>query len=251
MSQPLIVIQARKNSSRLHNKINQLIGHKRMIDHVIDRCRKTGLKWSLAASWDYLAIAEEDVLGRFHEHLQGMDPQGDHYDPILRVTADCPLLAPWLITYALSLYREGAGRWGVTKDYLVATSPKWDGLDVEVISRGVLARAHALAVEPRDREHVTPWIRRHARWHEIPLEGPALRWSVDDQEGLDFVRNVIAACALCAQAVPHHTNAKESIGGADREPVWDLHQVEDGGLAECTAADLLMARRQEQPYVSL
>lgn len=47
-----------------------------------------------------------------------------------------------------------------------------------------------------------------------------------------------AICPLCAQHVPHHTNAGGSIGGGDRHPIYDLHAVEDAGgvgLAECTA----------------
>ena len=57
-----------------------------------------------------------------------------------------------------------------------------------------------------------------------------------------YARLVMAACSYCADGVPHHTNAGGSIGGADRHPVLDLHQVEDattmGGLVECLAGDI-------------
>jgi hypothetical protein len=37
--------------------------------------------------------------------------------------------------------------------------------------------------------------------------------------------------------VPHHTNSRTSIGGADRHVIWDLHAMDTpedrGGLAEC------------------
>ena len=49
-------------------------------------------------------------------------------------------------------------------------------------------------------------------------------------------------CSLCAASVPHHTNARGSIGGNDgRKPVRDLHTVEDAGgvgLRECLAAPI-------------
>ena len=53
-----------------------------------------------------------------------------------------------------------------------------------------------------------------------------------------------ARCALCAAHVPHHTNSRTSIGGADRVPIYDLHAMDDPGgvgLAECTAAEVWRA----------
>jgi spore coat polysaccharide biosynthesis protein SpsF (cytidylyltransferase family) len=243
VSQPIIVIQARTGSTRFPNKINQLIGPKRMIDHVIDRARKTGLKWMLAHSKDYPQVAEEDVLGRFHAVLQSVDPEGDHYDPIIRLTSDTPMLDTGLLLTVLDAYRQG-------DDDLVGTGPEWDGLDVEVMSRRALARAHAAAVEEDEREHVTRWLKRYGKYREIPLEGPTLRWSVDDEEGLEFVRQVFECCPLCRTGVPHHTNAAGSIGGTNRHPIFDLHHLERGDLAECLAYELLMTRTGGPVYVS-
>jgi len=243
MSQPLILIQARTGSTRFPNKINQLIGSKRMIDHVIDRARKTGLKWMLAHSKDYPTVAEEDVLGRFYQALFEVDPEEDHYDPIIRCTADTPMLDPGLLLSVLAEFQHG--HWD-----LVGTGPEWDGLDVEVISRRALARAHAATVEEDEREHVTRWLKRYGKYREIPLEGPALRWSVDDEEGLEFVRQVFATCEHCRAGVPRHTNSATSIGGADRQPRWDLHHLDRGDLAECTAFDLLKTRMGGPVYES-
>lgn len=245
MSQPLILIQARENSTRFPRKIYELIGHKRMIDHVVDRVRLTGLKYALCRPQDWPAVKEEDVLGRFSALLENLDPGGDQYDPVVRVTADCPMLDPGIVSWVLGLYRQH-GNYA-----LVGTSPAWDGLDVEVLSRRALARAHEAAWEPREREHVTLWTRRYGRCYEIPLEGSPLRWSVDDREGLEFVRAVFNTCVHCRDAVPHHTNSRASIGGsADRQPVWDLHHLERGDLVECVAADLLMTRTGGPIYVS-
>jgi len=246
MSQPIILIQARTNSTRFPNKINQLIGSKRMIDHVIDRARKTGLKWMLAHSKDYPKVAEEDVLGRFHAALQAIDPEKDHYDPIVRITADCPMLDSGIVSQVLNTYYSRPAH----QPAYVGTGPEWDGLDVEVVSRALLARAHAVAVSPYYREHPTSWIWQCVGGMRIPLEGPALRWSVDDEEGLEFVRQVFERCPLCRTGVPHHTNAAGSIGGTNRHPVFDLHHLERGDLAECLAYDLLMTRTGGPVYVS-
>jgi hypothetical protein len=121
----------------------------------------------------------------------------------------------------------------------VVTSPAWDGMDVEIFSMQDLLR-----IRPRDnydREHVTSFLRRECDVYEIPLD-PPIHWSVNTKDDLDFVRHVYQSCKWCATAVPHHTNAASSIGGGDRHPVWDLHQVDDGGLVECMAFDLLKGR---------
>ena len=243
MIKPLIVIQARTGSTRFPNKINQLIGGRRMLDVVIDRARATGLKWLLARPEDFPMIPEDDVLGRFAQLLRECDPEATRFDPVIRLTADCPLLDSTHILNVLALYRLG-------QYALVGTGPEWDGLDVEVISRTGLAQAHVSATEPRHREHVTPWLKWHMKYYEIPLEGPALRWSVDDPSGLDFVRRVFQACALCAKGEARHTNAGGSIGGPDRQPVWDLHHLERGDLAECAAYDILKERMGGPVYVS-
>lgn len=240
---PLVLIQARTNSTRLHNKINQLIGNKRMVDHVIDRVRKTGLKWMLARPQDWPEVEENDVLGRLYVMCRMIDPEEDTYDPIVRITADCPMLDSGIMLTVLDAYNTG--KYGI-----VSTGPEWDGMDTEVFSRTVLARAHACAGWPRDREHVTPWMKRMES-SKVIHSPTTFRWSVDDAEGLEFVREVFQLCPHCYRGVPHHTNARGSISGNDRELVVDLHAVPDGGLDECLAADLLRTRTGGSIYVSV
>jgi hypothetical protein len=68
------------------------------------------------------------------------------------------------------------------------------------------------------------------------------------------VRSVFRACEHCRRGVPHHTNSATSIGGSDRAPVWELHQVDRpdnrGGLEECTAHEILMSRTGGAVYES-
>lgn len=244
MTKPLALIQARTGSTRLPNKIHAMIGGRTMLDHVIRRVRLAGLDYRLCMPEYYPSVPEGDVLGRFVACLAD-DPE-ERWDPIIRITGDCPLLDPGILGMVISRFRNAP----IFYD-LVCTSPKYDGLDVEVFSRALLARTNALATDPRDREHVTRWMKLNTSYDEISLKGKALRWSVDDYDGLEFVREVFRLCPRCADGVPHHTNAVGSIGGGDRTPVWDLHHVDGGELAECLAHDLLIAHTQEEAYVSL
>jgi spore coat polysaccharide biosynthesis protein SpsF (cytidylyltransferase family) len=237
---PLVIIQARLNSTRLPNKIHANICGLSMLGHVVMRAKQIA---PIVVAFPKPEEDENDVLSRFARVAR----QNPESDPLIRVTADCPMLDAGLGSGMVDRY--DSGRYDI-----VATAPAFDGLDVEVFSRVALMHADVNAFSRYDREHVTPFMKRHLNYQEIPLKGPALRWSVDDEQGLAFVRSVFRACENCRRGVPHHTNSATSIGGSDRTPVWELHQVDRpdnrGGLEECTAYDILMTRTQEEPYVS-
>jgi hypothetical protein len=156
------------------------------------------------------------------------------------------LLDTGLLRTVLATFRAGYAD-------LVATCPAWDGLDVEVIRRQALEMAHRRATEPREREHVTEWIKRYGGWEEIPLDGPALRFSVDLPEHLEFVREVFARCEHCRAGQPHRM--RSSLAGI--RPIWDIHDVyglHESGAPEplcCEAFDLLEAHTGGPIYVSL
>lgn len=231
----LVVVQARMNSLRFPNKIAAELGGGTMLSQVMARANRLG---PMVVAFPPPDLKEEDVLGRF-ARIARANPQVEHF---VRITADCPLLDPGVGGFVLNTYRAGGAD-------VVGTHPAMDGLDVEIFSRTALLSAD-LHASGSAREHMTRWMRRNLGAKIINLAPAPLRWSVDDQEGLDFVRAVYAQCDLCARAVPHHTNASGSIGGTDRTLCVDLHMVEDGGLAECTSADLKRSRMGGDVYVS-
>ena len=240
MSSPLVIIQARLSSKRLPNKIHADICGLSMLGHVVMRAERIA---PVVVAFPKKEEDENDVLSRFARVVR----RNSGADPIIRITGDCPMLDSGLGLGLVDRYTLGSHD-------LVATSPAFDGLDIEVFSRVALRNADMFAQTRYDREHVVPWMKRHLLYEEVGLRGPALRWSVDDQEGLDFVRRVFEACDHCRRGVPHHTNSATSIGGPDRSPVWDLHQLDEpsnrGGLVECTAHEILMSRTGGEVYES-
>jgi spore coat polysaccharide biosynthesis protein SpsF len=67
------------------------------------------------------------------------------------------------------------------------------GLDCESFLRTALDDAAASATDAYDREHVTPWIKRHAAERSAHLPGPGgaaarQRWTLDYPEDLAFLR---------------------------------------------------------------
>jgi glutamate-1-semialdehyde 2,1-aminomutase/spore coat polysaccharide biosynthesis protein SpsF len=129
----------------------------------------------------------EDVLARFKGASDASDA-----DVIVRLTGDCPLHTPDTIDEVVDAFLAA------DVDYASNREPytRPDGLDVEVFTRDVLARAASHALPGPDREHVTPFLRRDAgvrRLHHIHSTGraaPDARWTVDDKADLDFVREV-------------------------------------------------------------
>lgn len=130
----------------------------------------------------------DDVLGRFTGAI------GDHDGPVVRVTADCPLIDPGVVDDAVALFEATQGC-AYASNVTVRTFP--DGLDVEVVAADALRRVAAETSDPAAREHVTIAIRQDpARFPAADLVHPEdlgeLRWTVDTQEDLDFVRLVVA-----------------------------------------------------------
>ena len=130
----------------------------------------------------------DDVLARFIQAI------GDHDGPVVRLTADCPLIDPEVVDAAVALFERTPGC-AYASNVEPRTFPV--GLDVEVVSAAVLREIDAEPRSPEEREHVTIFVRRrpdrfpHASLTREPdLSG--LRWTVDDGADLEFVRAVVA-----------------------------------------------------------
>ena len=143
-------------------------------DAVIELCERHGI--------DCARGPLDDVLARVLEAAPAA------CDTVVRLTADCPLVDPALVDRHIE--RFVAEEAVYVTNAVERTMP--DGLDVEVISRAMLERAAALATERFDREHVTPWIRRHARTVHVtqPVDLSALRWTVDESRDHEVIATI-------------------------------------------------------------
>jgi spore coat polysaccharide biosynthesis protein SpsF len=132
--------------------------------------------------------SEGDVLDRFTTALTAHP--ADH---VVRLTADCPLADPVLVESVLARHLDRGADY--TSNVFPRTFPR--GLDCEVMTSGALCTAHSEAIDPAEREHVTPFLyRRPERFalanmrNDTPLgrEG----WTVDTADDLAFVRKIVA-----------------------------------------------------------
>ena len=202
---PTAIIQARTGSRRLPGKVLADLAGAPLLARMVERVRASRtLAAVVVATTDGAADApirqladalgigcfagsEDDVLGRYAGAATAHGA-----DPIVRLTADCPLIDPALIDRCVETFRATPGCEHVS---LGGAFP--DGLDTEVVAAGALARAAAEARLPSEREHVTPYIWNHPeRFHCITVPFPAAlggwRWTVDEPRDLAFVRAVYA-----------------------------------------------------------
>ncbi|MGY5142936.1 MAG: cytidylyltransferase domain-containing protein [Candidatus Nitrosopumilus sp. bin_32a] len=199
-----IIIQARTGSSRLPKKVLSKIQSKPMIWHVINRVKKVKNveQIILATSTNVsdkplVKIAEQenilaftgnptDVLDRYYQASLKFNA-----NPIIRITGDCPLIDPKLISKMLDFFQHH--KFDFLSNNLNPTYP--DGLDASIFSFNALEQAWKKANLQSEREHVVPYITKHKNIFKIfSYENSKnlsnYRWTVDEKNDLTFVRKI-------------------------------------------------------------
>ena len=113
-------------------------------------------------------------------------------DEIVRITADCPLIEPWIVDLVITTRAQEKADYA--SNTLRRTFPR--GLDVECFSFKALFTAWSEAFLPWQREHVTPFIYRHPerfslRNVEHNENESHRRWTVDTNDDYLFVSCVL------------------------------------------------------------
>lgn len=211
MTEVLIGIQARSTSSRLPGKSLELIDTKTMTEHVILACRssashinKTTLKSAISCDLALLIPKgdklknffpeervvegdEADVLSRYLRAQEVYNP-----DFMVRITGDCPLSSPPLITkHIMCAVKNNLDYCSNVYD---GCNSFIDGLDVEVVSRKLLTWVGLNAKDKYDKEHVTTLIKKSPPdWAKIGtvigyIDLANVKLSVDTSEELERVR---------------------------------------------------------------
>jgi spore coat polysaccharide biosynthesis protein SpsF len=128
-----------------------------------------------------------DVLARFTRVLDDF-----RAETVVRLTGDCPLQDPELISLAVATFEASDA------DYVNTFMPRClpRGLDVEVVSDTALRLADAQAEGP-DRSHVTSWLYRdqpRVRIITLSFHPPAddLRVTLDTIDDLNALEAIVA-----------------------------------------------------------
>jgi spore coat polysaccharide biosynthesis protein SpsF (cytidylyltransferase family) len=232
------IVQARSTSARLPKKVLAPIAGRPLIYHVLDRAaaiprvdelvvtipqRDCDLRRVLESyGVTIYAGPEHDVLRRF-----ALAAEACQADIVVRVTGDCPLLAPEAATEVLTFVRDGCEyAWNDTR---ISGWP--DGMDVEAFTARALFEADRhvspdLIEGDDDREHVTPFIRRRARHtgfasNHVGLGAALSKVSVDTAEELNRVRRIIG------HVKPSRYSFEDTFAAAVRAGEWSCEAVEE------------------------
>lgn len=204
-SRTVAIIQARLSSTRLPRKVLKDLGGKPVLQHVVDRLKKSELidcvivatteddeddeliDFCRSASVDFFRGEKADVLDRFYRCAKSTSASA-----VVRVTSDNPLIDTEVVNNTMQLFHSTGADYAANN--LVKTFPH--GMDVEVMSMGSLRDACKLATRESDREHVTQYIRRNTQhfqlvnlrakqdWHDI-------RITLDDNRDYDLLNLVV------------------------------------------------------------
>ena len=208
-----IVLQARMGSGRLPGKALVDLCGRSILAHCITRLRHTGVAPVIVATSieredDPIAAAAEacgadSCRGSLDDVLTRVLQVAGRYDLdlVVRATADNPAVdieAPARVVSRLQA--TGA-------DYVCERGLPY-GAAVEAVRVPALERSVSLA-DDADREHVTTAVRRHADrfivrlpWAPAALRRPELRFTVDTETDLTYLRQLFHAVDTTTDPVP-------------------------------------------------
>lgn len=200
-------VQARMASTRLPAKVLAEVEGRPMLWHIVNRLRfarrvdrvivATSTEAADAPIRSFadahripcFAGSARDLLERLHGAASSFGAQA-----VVRVTGDCPLTDPRVVDEVIRVYEanpEGVDR------FVVNTVPPTfpDGLDVELYPLETLERLQKQLADPFWREWFPIWMLEHPDTFPMsnvtnPVDLSSLRWTVDYQEDLAFVRKI-------------------------------------------------------------
>jgi spore coat polysaccharide biosynthesis protein SpsF (cytidylyltransferase family) len=157
-------------------------------DEIVEYCKKNNI--------DYFRGSENNVLDRYYQCAKKY-----HFNTVIRITADCPLVDPSIIDSVLKKFDEN------DFDYISTTiefkNGKWidsscnfpPGLAVEVAKFSALEKAWKEARKPSELEHVFPYVQFNPDKFKLgnfvnSSNLSNIRCTVDYPEDLVFVREI-------------------------------------------------------------
>jgi spore coat polysaccharide biosynthesis protein SpsF len=200
------IIQARMGSTRLPGKVFERFAGKSALEHCVTRTARCAAiddvviattseardqaiaEACVAHGWRCFRGSEDDVLDRFVGAAR--EAAADH---VVRITSDCPLIDPDVLTALIARYRDDPALDYASTAYPRPTFPL--GITAEIVRATALEQAWREDRDPAWREHVTPYLYRHPeRFRIAGLAADAdysrHRWTLDTPEDAELLRAI-------------------------------------------------------------
>lgn len=198
------IIQARRGSTRLPDKVFLELSNKPLLEHVVYRLKNSDLlheiiiattdlpnddlieSWANSNKISVFRGSENNVLERYYEAAKEFN-----VDVIVRITADDPFKDYRLVDEAVSVLIENK------LDFVCNNSPVSfpEGLDVEVLTFNALEVSYNNAISDFDKEHVTQYIHKNKDKFNIAniqndKDLSFYRWTLDTIEDYQFAQKI-------------------------------------------------------------
>lgn len=205
----LTVIQARRGSTRLPDKVMMPVLGEPILLKMIERVKRSKLHGQLCVA---TTLEEKDdiivELCKTHQidcyRGHSTDLLDRHYqtavlyhaDAIVKIPSDCPLIDPNIIDEVLQYYISHSQKYDFVSNLHPASWP--DGNDVEIMSFDSLEKAWKEAERPLEREHTTPYIWENpdkfkigsVLWKSGNDFSTSHRWTLDYIEDFEFIKKI-------------------------------------------------------------
>ena len=200
----IIVIQARRNSSRYKDKILKKIKNKSLLEILIFRLKKVKkvtkiilcttklseddqlINIAKKNKIDFYRGSENNVLQRFFYATKNYK-----FDNLVRITSDCPLSDPSLIDDFLDIHIKKNVDY--SSNTIIPTYP--DGFDIEIIKRDIFTFTYKNADSIFDKEHVTSFIKNNKSIKKLNIRSKKdyskYRFTIDYIEDFNFLSEVL------------------------------------------------------------
>lgn len=221
------IIQARMGSTRLPGKIMLPILDKPVLEHLINRVKKSSnideiiVATSINKNDDIIEKfcksqkikcfrgSENDVLLRYFEAAKKFS-----IDIIVRLTSDTPLLDPKVIDKVIIKYNEK--KYDFVSNFFPLPRTYPDGYNVEVFSMKLLEQTNIEAKKPSDREHVTTFITMQPnkfKKYRVDSEKDLSKYrlNLDYKEDFELIKSVL-------EKLGKKTDLDDIINWLDKHP---------------------------------
>lgn len=205
----LIVIQARRGSSRFPDKVLLPLKDKPLLLRMYERVEAAKVKKEIVIASttekedDLIAgLCKENNLNCFRGHA--IDLIDRHYkaaleynaDIVVKIPSDCPLICPDVIDNVIGYFLDNESKYDFVSNLHPASHP--DGNDVEVIPIEILKTAWEEAKQDFEREHTTSFIWDNperfrignVEWETGLDLSKSHRFTIDYKEDYDFIKKI-------------------------------------------------------------
>jgi spore coat polysaccharide biosynthesis protein SpsF len=179
------MLQQQLNRIRLCKLLDEIVvatTNEPQDDPIIDLCRLMNIR--------FFRGCEHDVLARYWGAAKDCGA-----DVIVRITADCPLIAPEITDQVIRALLDHATWYDYASNILNRTYPQ--GLDTEIFWRDTLERLYRMSTSKMSREHVTyhltqeqPELFSLLSVTDSTYDASHLHWTVDTPDDLVMMKAI-------------------------------------------------------------